>query len=218
MPFAALLTTSQLRQHSRPAGSWMSRSSRMAALLLLLALSLAACAPTPGSGQAATRKAEAGADATSKPSIRIGSTNFSEQITLAELYSQMLEANGYAVERRFNLGNREVVAPALESGHIDLYVEYLASMLRYVDKNARASADAAETHEALQRALKPRNLAVLGYAPAVDTNAFGVTRSTAAQYGLSKLSDLSPVADRLVLGGPPECTQRPFCLLGLQDT
>jgi osmoprotectant transport system substrate-binding protein len=150
--------------------------------------------------------------------VRVASTNFSEQVTLAELYSLMLEAHGYAVERHFNLGNREVVAPALESGQVDVYVEYLATMLRYLDRDARPSSDARETHRALQSALSRRGLAVLAYAPAVDTNAFAVTRSTAAQFGLSKLSDLEPIADQMVLGGPPECTLRPFCLPGLQDT
>jgi osmoprotectant transport system substrate-binding protein len=154
----------------------------------------------------------------SKPVVRIASTNFSEQVTLAELYGQMLEAHGYTVERHFNLGNREVVAPALQAGQVDLYIEYLATMLRYVDRDAQPSADPQATHQALQTALQRTGLAVLAYAPAVDTNAFAVTRRTAAQYGLSKLSDLQPVADQLVLGGPPECARRPFCLPGLQET
>jgi osmoprotectant transport system substrate-binding protein len=32
------------------------------------------------------------------------------------------------------------------------------------------------------------------------------------------MSSLAPVADRLTLGAPPECPQRPFCLAGLEDT
>ena len=34
---------------------------------------------------------------------------------------------------------------------------------------------------------------------------------------LSKISDLAPTADRLALGGPPECPVRPFCLPGLRQ-
>ena len=51
-----------------------------------------------------------------KPAVTVGSTNFYEQLTLGELYSQILEANGYTVTRKFNLGNREIVEPAIESG------------------------------------------------------------------------------------------------------
>jgi osmoprotectant transport system substrate-binding protein len=32
------------------------------------------------------------------------------------------------------------------------------------------------------------------------------------------MSDLQPIASQLVLGGPPECPQRPFCLIGLMQT
>lgn len=154
-----------------------------------------------------------------KPSVRIGSTNFTEQLIVAELYGQVLESNGYRVERRLNLGNREIVAPAIESGQIDLYPEYLATYLTYITKDkSRASTDAAATYRNLKEALAPRKLSVLGYAPAVDTNGFVVTAETAKKYTLSRMSDLAPVAGQLVLGAPPECPDRPFCLPGLQAT
>src|SRR5438876_10765073 len=66
------------------------------------------------------------AGAQNKPTVKIGSADFPEQIILGELYAQVLEANGYSVDRRFNLGSREIVAPALESGQLDLVPEYLA--------------------------------------------------------------------------------------------
>lgn len=146
----------------------------------------------------------------------MGSTNFSEQIILAELYGQVLEANGYTVERRLNLGNREIVFPALSSGQIDMYAEYLAHALAFVDKDAAGSSNPAEAHRLLGAALAPMNISVLDYAPAVDTTGFVVTRATAARYNLTKLSDLQAVAGDLRLGGPPECPQRPFCILGLE--
>ena len=54
--------------------------------------------------------------------------------------------------------------------------------------------------------------------PAVDTNGFVVTKATADKYKLAKMSDLRAVAEELVLGGPPECPQRPFCLHGPAET
>jgi len=149
----------------------------------------------------------------------MGSTNFPEQIILAEMYGQALEANGYRVERRLNLGNREIVAPALESGEIDMYPEYLATYLAFQTRGAQlGSGDAGATRRLLQEALTPKNITVLENAPAVDTNGFVVTRATAQRHNLSKMSDLAPVANELVLGAPPECPERPFCIPGLRDT
>src|SRR4051794_9521377 len=126
-----------------------------------------------------------------KPTVRVGSTNFSEQVILAEAYAQILEANGYPVERKLSLGNREIVEPALESSQIDLYPEYLATILAFVSKSEKKSfTAAAETQRLLQEALKPRGIAVLGFAPAVDTSGFVITRATADKLKLTRLSDL----------------------------
>ncbi|MPZ15906.1 MAG: glycine/betaine ABC transporter substrate-binding protein [Chloroflexi bacterium] len=176
----------------------------LGALILLMALS--ACAPAAAPGA-------------QKPSVTVGSTNFGEQIILAELYAQALEANEYPVERRFNLGSREIVAPALESGEIDLYPEYLATYLTFLTGDStKASSDAARTHEALQEALRAKNATVLDYASAANVNGFVVTKATADRHRLSKVSDLARVGNQLVLGGPPECPQRPFCLQGLEKS
>jgi len=162
----------------------------------------------------------AGTSGGAKPAITIGSTNFSEQLVLGELYSQILESNGYSVTRKFNLGNREIVFPALQSGQIDMEADYLATLLSFVDKTATGSTDPKKTAATLQTALTSKGVTVLDYAPAVDQNGFVVTKTTADKYKLTKLSDLAPVANQLVLGGPPECPSptRPFCMPGLKST
>jgi osmoprotectant transport system substrate-binding protein len=167
---------------------------------------------------------QSSASASGKPPIRIGSTNFTEQTILAELYAQVLEANGYRVERRLNLGPREIVEPALESSQIDFYPDYMATLLAFVGKGSggasgpAASSDPAATLGTLQSVLQPKGVTTLDYAPAVDTNGYVVTKATADKYHATKLSDLAPVASQLVLGGPPECPERPFCQPGLRDT
>ena len=155
-----------------------------------------------------------------KPTVKVGSTNFYEQGILGELYAQILENSGYTVERKFNLGNREIVQPALESGQIDVDAEYLATLLSFVDKSAKASTDPKQTAKDLQTALSAKKLTVLDFAAATDQNGFVVTKDTAAKYNLKKLSDLTPLAGQLVLGGPPECPSptRPFCIPGLKAT
>ena len=109
--------------------------------------------------------------------------------------------------------------PALESGQIDLVPEYLATAEAFVNKaNSKASSDPAATQQSLQACFTPKNITVLDFAQAVDTNGFVVTKDTADKFKLTKMSDLQPVAEEMVLGGPPECPQRPFCLHGLQST
>jgi osmoprotectant transport system substrate-binding protein len=157
-----------------------------------------------------------------KPTVKVGSFNFDESEILQELYAQVLETNGYTIERHPRLGNREIVEPALESGQIDLVPEYLATVEAFLagksSTPSKASSDPAVTQAALQAALTPKNITVLDFAQAVDTNGFVVTKATADKYKLAKMSDLTPVASQLVLGGPPECPQRPFCLPGLMST
>jgi glycine betaine/choline ABC-type transport system substrate-binding protein len=136
-----------------------------------------------------------GAGGSGKGDVTVGSTNFYEQEVLAEIYAQVLEANGYNVDRKFQLGAREVVFPALEKGDIDLLVEYAATALEYVNKGAgEATSDAAATTAKLNERLAPLGLVALDPASATDQNGFAVTADTASQYALTNLSDLAKPA------------------------
>ena len=127
--------------------------------------------------------------------VVVGSTNFYEQEILGELYAGVLEANGFQVERRFQLGAREVVFPALEAGELDLIAEYAATALEYVNEGAgEATPDAAETAALLTERVADRGLTALEPSPATNQNAIVVTRETADQYGLSAISDLAQPA------------------------
>jgi len=155
-----------------------------------------------------------------RPDVIVGSTNFYEQVTLGELYAQILEANGYKVTRKFNLGTREIVQPALQSGQIQVLAEYVATLVKFLDKNVDPTGDKAQATKVLQDLLKAKSLTVLDAADATDQNGFVVTKETAAKFNLKKVSDLTPIAGQLVLGGPPECPSptRPYCIIGLKDT
>jgi len=181
------------------------RSRVVGAALIGLALIVSACGDDTGSG----------GDTKVGPAITIGSTNFGEQLILGEIYAQVLEANGYTVERQFNLGDREVVYPALTSGQIDLIAEYTGSLLTY--KQGTSSTDSDQTAADMQAAIQADGLTALAYAPAQDRNGIVVTADTAASLGLTKVSDLAAHNGELTFGGPPECPERPLCLIGLQD-
>lgn len=124
--------------------------------------------------------------------ITVGSANFPENEILGEIFAQRLEANGATVERKFQLSNREVYFPALESGEVDVFPEYAATALEFVNGGAgEATTDPAATTAALVTALEPKGLVALDYAQATDQNGFVVTQATADQYGLTKISDLA---------------------------
>jgi len=62
--------------------------------------------------------------------IVVGSKNFTEQILLAEILAQHLEARvGLRVERRVNLGGTLLCHQGLVAGELDLYVEYTGTAL-----------------------------------------------------------------------------------------
>lgn len=128
--------------------------------------------------------------------VKVGSTNFYEQEILGEIYAQVLEKAGITVERKFQLGNREIVFPALESGEIDILAEYAATALEFVNKGAgEASTDPAATVAKLNEHLTGMgNLVALQYAAATDQNGFVVTKETADKYGLVSISDLAKPA------------------------
>ncbi len=155
----------------------------------------------------------------SKGTITVAGFNFAESSILAELYGQALAHSGYTVNYKLLLGTREVVAPAIKSGQIDLYPGYAATDLEYYNGGAgEATGDATATTAKLNSHLQPLGLEALTPSAAVDQNAFAVTKATQSKYSLTKLSDLAPVGDQLVLGAGPECPTRPFCQPGLQNT
>ena len=155
----------------------------------------------------------------SKGTVTIGGFGFPESSILAQIYGQTLVKNGYTVNYKLLLGTREVVAPALKSGQIDLYPGYAATDLEYYDNKAGlATGDPTATTAKLNTYLQPLNLVALTPSAAADQNAFAMTKANVAKYNVSKLSDLAPIGNQLVLGAGPECPTRPYCQPGLKTT
>ena len=149
--------------------------------------------------------------------VVVASFNFPESALLAEIYADAIEAAGIPVRRERDLGPRELVQPALLGGLVDVVPEYLGTALASMGGDTDVgTVDTSAAHRRLADALDGRGVRVLDAAPAQDQNGLVVTRATAERYHLRAVSDLVPVADRLTLGGPPECPQRPYCLEGLQ--
>jgi osmoprotectant transport system substrate-binding protein len=155
---------------------------------------------------------------TSKGTLTVAGFNFPESSILAQLYGQALAHDGYTVSYKLNLGTRKVVAPALQSGQIDMYPGYAASELEYYNKSAgEATPDPAATTAKLNTYLQTINAVALTPSAAFDGNAYAVSTATATKYNLKNLSVLTPVAGQLVFGAGPECPTYKFCLPGLMS-
>jgi osmoprotectant transport system substrate-binding protein len=155
----------------------------------------------------------------SKPTIKIGSDGFYEAQLMAEIYAQDLEANGYTVDRTgMAIGARKVSAAALESGQIDLKPEYIGSGLAFYEPGKQTGDPKANQTE-LQNVLngKGGGITVLDYSPAADQNAFVVRADTAAQFHLTKMSDLTAVQAQLKFGVATDCPTNPVCGAALKS-
>jgi osmoprotectant transport system substrate-binding protein len=180
-----------------------------AVVVTCLALLLAACG---GGGNDAL---QGGSQQNGGSTVTVGSTNFSEQLILAEMYAAVLKKAGVKVDTRLNLGAREVVFPALQKGDIDLLPEYNGAVLSFLDPKATQTTSQ-EVNTALTPLLDAKGLVALEQSPAEDKDGWAVTKETAAKYGLAKISDLKGKAHMLVVGGPPELKTRPAGLPGLK--
>jgi osmoprotectant transport system substrate-binding protein len=190
--------------------NWKARSAFLATVLAF-AMTAVACGSSPSSGGSSS--------STPKGNVTIAGFNFTEGSVLAEVYGQALEHDGYSVQYKLNLGNREVVSKAIEAGSVDAYIGYAATDLEfYNNKAGEASGDANGNVTKLNGHLQSLNLVALTPSAAIDQNAFAMTKANAQKFNATKLSDLAAAGGQIVLGGPPECATRPFCKPGLEST
>ncbi len=193
------------------------RRLRMLALgASALALIVSAC--TTGGGASTSPSASTAGSASQAaqlPTVTVGSADFYESALVGEIYAQALEAKGFTVNRKLNLGKRTITNEALKSGEINLMPEYIGSEAR--ELNATATGDPQETWNNLKTALESMGLTVLQYAPGADQNGFAVRQETASQDNLASLSDAAKIATQLKWGLPPECSTNPSCGQALKD-
>ncbi len=165
-------------------------------------------------GTIATAAAVSGCAGGSSDTIVVGSQAYYSNEIVAEIYAQALEAEGFSVERNFQIGQRDAYIPALEAGEVDLFPEYTGNLLQFYDAETAAT-ETNEVYEALQSAL-PEQLTALAMSPATDQDSYNVTAEFAAANGLESIADLAGVSP-LVLGGAPELEERPYGPAGLLE-
>ncbi|OBH54637.1 glycine/betaine ABC transporter substrate-binding protein [Mycobacterium colombiense] len=156
-----------------------------------------------------------GAQVRSPNSIVIGSADFPESQIIAEIYAQALQANGFEVGKRMDIGSRETYIPALKDHSIDLVPEYIGNLLLYISPQSDATTLDAVGRELDQRL--PSDLSILTPAPATDTDTVSVTGQTANSWNLKTIADLAVHSADVRFGAPSAFSTRPAGLPGLRE-
>jgi osmoprotectant transport system substrate-binding protein len=174
--------------------------------------------------------------------IKVGSKNFPEALIVGEIYAQTLEAAGFTVERKLNLGGTVVAQEALVNGDIDLYPEYTGTGLLVVLEKTIADATGSATPEAAAAAaspvagLGPIDVAIFDYvkseyeaqyqltwldqSPMNDTQALAVKKTFAEENNIVTISDLWAWGqdNDITISAPVDFEEREDGLLGLTNT
>ena len=147
------------------------------------------------------------------PTIILGTKNFPEEYILGELYKQALEAKGFTVSYKENIGSTELIQTSLTSGKINMYPEYTGVIVQDVFHHASSPKTAAATYQLAKRLEAAKGYTLLRPTPFYDTDVLAVTNATAKKFGLKSIGDLKKVG-AFTLGGFPECKTRNTCFIG----
>ena len=145
--------------------------------------------------------------------VTIGTKNFPEEFILGQLYKQALEAKGFNVAYKENIGSTELMQTALTSGKINFYPEYTGVIVQVVFHKNTSAKTAAATYQLAKRLEAGKGYTLLRPTPFFDTDVVAVTNATAKKYGLKTVGDLKKVGT-FKFGAFPECKTRNTCLVG----
>jgi glycine betaine/choline ABC-type transport system substrate-binding protein len=153
-----------------------------------------------------------------RPPLAIGSKSFSEQLVLAEIYAQALDAAGYRVSVAPPVADERAALSHLERGRIDAYPEYIGTALTslYGESVEDVPRDVERAYVEARAAFAEDGLTALPPTPFSNSNGFAMRQEDADTLAVNALSGLEDRAEDLVLSGPPECARRADCKVGLE--
>ena len=164
-----------------------------------------------------------------KPAVTLGSKNFTEALILGQLYAQALQAEGFTVRLKENIGPTEVIDPGLLNHSIDMYPEYIGEIITTLTNIALGAPGDAGTNvapappdswqQAYEQAARfedRRGFTLLQPTPFQNHDALAVTKAFAAKYHLSTLEQLKGLGPLKYGAYQPEQT-RYEGLVGLQQ-
>jgi osmoprotectant transport system substrate-binding protein len=193
---------------------------RLFGLLVIMSALILAAAACGGDDEEepeaqATATTETAAADGDKPQVVLGTKNFTEQYVLGELYGQALEAKGFDVDLKSDIGSTEIIDSSLTSGEINMYPEYTGTALTVVFGKAGSAETADATYDQAKELYEERGQTLLDRTPFSDSDAIAVLKTTAEKNGLEAVGDLKKL-DQVRLGGQPEFRTRSQGLPGLK--
>jgi osmoprotectant transport system substrate-binding protein len=196
------------------------RSRALLALLFAVAAIAAGCgsddsSSSGGSGGSSGSSSSSDQPGKGKPSLTIGTKDFTEEFILGHLYQQALQAKGYTVKLKENIGATEIVDKALTSKTIDGYPEYTGVSLSVVAKSDKLTKSPEETAQLVKQFYEGRGQVVSDATPFQDTDALAVLKAFGASKGLTQMTDLKKLPS-FSLGARPEFKSRFNGLKGME--
>jgi osmoprotectant transport system substrate-binding protein len=191
-------------------------------LAATMAFAVAACgsddndggstATSSGSSTSAAAPAQPGKG---KPPVTIGTKDFTEEFILGELYKGALEAKGYTVNLKKNIGATEIIDTALTSHKIDAYPEYTGESVATVAKRNEPAKSAEEEYQLAKEFYEGRGQTVSEPTPFEDVDAIAATKAFATKNNLTTMEDLKKLGS-FSLGARPEFKSRQQGLAGMK--
>jgi osmoprotectant transport system substrate-binding protein len=128
-----------------------------------------------------------------KPAIKIGAKNFAEETLLGQLYTQALEAKGYQVSFRKQIGPSEVIDKAFANNQIDMYPEYLGEIASSLADNPPPDSAAQTYQEAKKFEQNKRDATIFLQTPYQDVDILVVKPDFCKKHNLESIADLKQV-------------------------
>jgi osmoprotectant transport system substrate-binding protein len=176
-----------------------------AAVIATVAMLAAGC----GSSSSSSAAGDTTASTPSGPTINLRGQDFSESVTIAEVYGQYLKAKGYDVNILKPAGFRTEALDGLKNKDLDLIVDYIGGDQAALAPDAKPSGDPAAVAKSIAPLLAKQGSTLLDFSPATDGDAFVVRGDSTA----STISDVKGLD--YVFGASSQCFTRPQCYLGL---
>jgi osmoprotectant transport system substrate-binding protein len=151
-----------------------------------------------------------------KPAVTLGTKDFPEEFVLGELYKQALEAKGYTVNLKKNIGSTEIIDKSLTSGEIDGYPEYLGVSVATTFRKDIVPKSAQQTYDLAKRLYAQRGQVISQQTPFFDVDAIAATKKYADENGLKSVGDLKKLSS-FTVGARPEFRNRFQGLKGMRS-
>jgi len=184
-------------------------------LLAIAAVLLAACSSSTSSSGSTSSSPSSSSAIGSGKTLTLGTKDFTEEFIIGALYRLALQAKGYTVNYKPNIGATEIIDKALTSGQIDAYPEYTGESVATVAGINTIPATPQQEYNLAKAFYAKRGQSMSAMTPFFDTDAIAVTKAYAAKWGLKTTADLRKVP-HFTLGARPEFQGREEGAVGLQ--